>query len=177
MYVFIKCLLVILADNDSISRRGSGSRWYHYRGVPNLCQDNWVEIKTSLLNGAYKPCPVKRVEIPKDNGGTGNLGIPVVMDRVIQSQKLSGISQILTPVFDPYFSEFSFGFRANRSAHQAVRNVLKLIQKGYAYAVDIDSRMLSGLGCLHGVPVLEDSHLSSGMDELLRHRSEVQRCS
>ena len=101
---------------------------------PTYAKTDWVEIKASLLNGAYKPCPVKRVEIPKDNGGTRNLGIPVVMDRVIQQ----AISQILTPVFDPYFSESSFGFRANRSAHQAVRKVLKLIQRGYAYAVDID---------------------------------------
>lgn len=101
---------------------------------PTYAKTDWVEIKTSLLNGAYKPCPVKRVAIPKDNGGTRNLGIPVVMDRVIQQ----AISQILTPVFDPHFSESSFGFRANRSAHQAVRNVLKLIQRGYAYAVDID---------------------------------------
>jgi RNA-directed DNA polymerase len=101
---------------------------------PAHAKTDWVEIKASLLNGAYKPCPVKRVEIPKDNGGTRNLGIPVVMDRVIQQ----AISQILTPVFDPHFSESSFGFRANRSAHQAVRKVLKLIQRGYAYAVDID---------------------------------------
>ncbi len=101
---------------------------------PTYAKTDWVEIKTSLLNGAYKPCPVKRVEIPKDNGGTRNLGIPVVMDRVIQQ----AISQVLTPVFDPHFSASSFGFRANRSAHQAVRNVLKLIQRGYAYAVDID---------------------------------------
>ena len=101
---------------------------------PTYAKTDWVEIKTSLLNGAYKPCPVKRVEIPKDNGGTRNLGIPVVMDRVIQQ----AISQILTPVFDPHFSESSFGFRANRSAHQAVRKVLNLIQRGYAYAVDID---------------------------------------
>ena len=73
---------------------------------PTYAKTDWVEIKTSLLNGAYKPCPVKRVEIPKDNGGTRNLGIPVVMDRVIQQ----AISQILTPVFDPHFSESSFGF-------------------------------------------------------------------
>lgn len=76
-------------------------------------------IKTSLLDGTYKPYPVKRVEIPKDNGGTRNLGIPVVMDRVIQQ----AISQILTPVFDPHFSESSFGFRPSRSAHQAVKKV------------------------------------------------------
>ncbi|MEJ2024075.1 MAG: group II intron reverse transcriptase/maturase [Deltaproteobacteria bacterium] len=101
---------------------------------PAYAKTDWVEIKTSLVKNTYKPSPVKRVEIPKDNGGTRNLGIPVVMDRVIQQ----AISQILTPVFDPHFSESSFGFRADRSAHQAVRHVLKLIQRGYAYAVDID---------------------------------------
>lgn len=96
--------------------------------------ENWKGIKAALLEGTYIPTPVKRVEIPKDNGGTRNLGIPVVMDRVIQQ----AICQVLTPVFEPHFSESSYGFRPNRSAHQAVKKVLKLIQKGYAYAVDID---------------------------------------
>ena len=96
--------------------------------------ENWKGIKASLLDGTYKPAPVKRVEIPKDNGGTRNLGIPVVMDRVIQQ----AITQVLTPVFDPHFSEHSFGFRPHRSAHQAVNKVLKDIREGYRYAVDID---------------------------------------
>ena len=101
---------------------------------PEYAHENWKGIKQSLLEGSYKPAPVKRVEIPKDNGGTRNLGIPVVMDRVIQQ----AISQVLTSVFDPHFSESSFGFRPNHSAYQAVKKVLKLIQRGYAYAVDID---------------------------------------
>jgi RNA-directed DNA polymerase len=101
---------------------------------PEYAHDNWKGIKTSLLDGTYLPQPVKRVEIPKDSGGTRHLGIPVVMDRVIQQ----AITQVLTPVFDPHFSESSFGFRPGRSAHQAVKKVLKLIQRGYAYAVDID---------------------------------------
>ena len=101
---------------------------------PEYAHENWKGIKQSLLEGSYCPIPVKRVEIPKDNGGTRNLGIPVVMDRLIQQ----AITQVLTPVFDPHFSESSFGFRPNRSAHQAVKKVLKLIQGGYAYAVDID---------------------------------------
>lgn len=95
---------------------------------------NWEGIKASLLEGKYKPFPVKRVEIPKDNGGTRNLGIPIVMDRVIQQ----ALSQVLTPVFDSHFSESSFGFRPSRSAHQAVKKVLKDIHRGYRYAVDID---------------------------------------
>ncbi|MCL5421598.1 MAG: group II intron reverse transcriptase/maturase [Nitrospirae bacterium] len=101
---------------------------------PLYAKANWEGIKTSLLDKSYNPCPVKRVEIPKDNGGTRNLGIPVVMDRVIQQ----AITQVLTPVFDPHFSESSFGFRPSRSAHQAVKKVLKDIHRGYRYAVDID---------------------------------------
>ncbi len=101
---------------------------------PEYAHENWEGIKRSLLEGEYQPCPVKRVEIPKDGGGTRKLGIPTVMDRVIQQ----AITQVLTPVFDPHFSESSFGFRPGRSAHQAVRKVLKDIREGYRYAVDID---------------------------------------
>ncbi len=101
---------------------------------PAYAHESWKGIKTSLLEGTYCPCPVKRAEIPKDKGGVRPLGIPVVMDRVIQQ----AVSQVLTPVFEPQFSESSFGFRPNRSAHMAVKKVLRLIQKGYAYAVDID---------------------------------------
>jgi RNA-directed DNA polymerase len=101
---------------------------------PVYACENWKGIKKSLLEGDYKPSPVKRVRIPKDRGGTRNFGIPIVMDRVIQQ----AITQVLNPVFDPHFSESSFGFRPNRSAHQAVNKVLKDIREGYCYAVDID---------------------------------------
>ena len=101
---------------------------------PEYAHRLWGGINAALLEGTYTPSPVKRVEIPKDSGGTRPLGIPTVMDRVIQQ----AISQVLTPVFDPHFSQDSFGFRPNRSAHQAVRKVQKDMREGYHYVVDID---------------------------------------
>lgn len=95
---------------------------------------SWKGICESLMDGAYQPSPVLRVEIPKKSGGIRPLGIPTVCDRLIQQS----ILQVLTPIFDPTFSESSFGFRPHRSAHEAVRKVRELITKGYRYVVDID---------------------------------------
>jgi len=94
--------------------------------------EHWDAIRSSLLAGTYQPLPVKRVEIPKPTGGTRPLGIP--LDRLIQQ----AISQVLLPVFDPHFSESSFGFRPGRSAHDAVYQVRDYIRKGYRVAVDCD---------------------------------------
>ena len=101
---------------------------------PEYVFRHWEEIKTALLEGTYVPSPVKRVEIPKDSGGTRPLGIPTVLDRLIQQ----AISQVLTPIFDPYFSQGSYGFRPNHSAHQAIRKVEKDIREGYRIAVKLD---------------------------------------
>ena len=95
---------------------------------------HWSHIRKSLLDGTYRTKPVLRVEIPKRNGGTRPLGIPIVCDRLIQQS----ILQVLTPIFDPEFSESSFGFRPRRSAHGAIRRVRELVEAGYHWVVDID---------------------------------------
>jgi RNA-directed DNA polymerase len=101
---------------------------------PEFAQKHWEEIRQTVLDGTYKPSPVLRVEIPKASGGTRPLGIPTVMDRVIQQ----AIAQELTPIFDPGFSETSYGFRPGRSAHDAVNKVREYISQGYKIAVDMD---------------------------------------
>lgn len=97
-------------------------------------RDHWSGIRQALLEGLYAPQPVKGVTIPKPNGGERKLGIPTVVDRVIQQ----AIGQILTPIFDPGFSESSFGFRPGRSAHGGLRQVQRYIREGYRIAVDLD---------------------------------------
>ena len=97
-------------------------------------QAHWPKIQTKLLNGTWVPSPVRRVEIPKPNGGTRMLGIPTVVDRVIQQMLL----QVLTPIFDPQFSQHSYGFRPGRSAHDAVAAAQKYAQAGKDWVVDMD---------------------------------------
>lgn len=92
----------------------------------------WAGVRSSIMAGTYQPLPVKRVEIPKATGGTRPLGIPAVLDRLIQQ----AIAQVLLPIFDPHFSEASFGFRPGRSAHGAVYRVRDCIRQGYRVAVD-----------------------------------------
>ena len=92
------------------------------------------ELVTSIERGKYRPNPVRRVEIPKDNGGKRQLGIPTVVDRVIQQ----AIAQVLVPLYEPQFSDHSYGFRPGRNAHQALRKCQQYITEGYEYAVEMD---------------------------------------
>lgn len=97
-------------------------------------REHWPTIREAILAGTYQPGPVRRVEIAKPTGGLRPLGIPTVLDRLIQQ----AIAQVLVPVFDPAFSEHSFGFRPGRSAHGAVRKVHGYVREGYRVAVDMD---------------------------------------
>lgn len=97
-------------------------------------REHWPGIREQLLAGTYKPQPVRRVEIPKPDGGVRSLGIPTVLDRLTQQ----AILQVLSPQWDPTFSESSFGFRPNRSAHQAIARAQTFLREGHEWVVDID---------------------------------------
>lgn len=101
------------------------------RGYIHRC---WEQISQALHDGKYQPLPVRRKEIPKESGGVRILGIPTVLDRLIQQ----AVAQVLTQIWDHTFSEFSYGFRPERSAHQAIEQARQYVEAGYTYVVDID---------------------------------------
>jgi RNA-directed DNA polymerase len=118
-----------------VTNRGSaGVDGMSVEKLTPFLQEHWPRIKQELLEDRYKPQPVRRVEIPKPDGGMRKLGIPTVLDRLIQQ----AVMQRLQLLWDPAFSPHSFGFRPGRSAHQAVAQAQAFIAEGYPWVVDID---------------------------------------
>ena len=103
-------------------------------GIKDYLKQHWPAIREQLLNGTYEPKPARRVEIPKPDGGVRKLGIPTVLDRLIQQAAM----QVLQRQWDPTFSESSYGFRPGRSAHQAVAQAQQYIAEGHGWCVDLD---------------------------------------
>jgi group II intron reverse transcriptase/maturase len=118
-------------------RRNQGSPGIDGMTVDQLTpylREHWPKLREQLLAGTYRPTAVRRHEIPKSNGGVRTLGIPTVLDRFVQQLLL----QVLQPIFDPTFSEHSYGFRPGRRAHDAVREAQQYIQDGRHWVVDVD---------------------------------------
>ena len=126
---------VRIALEKVITNKGAagidGMKVEELRGYMNA---NWPSIKQSILERSYRPAPVRRVEIPKPNGGVRKLGIPTAVDRTLQQS----IVQTLTPIFETEFQENSYGFRPGRSCEQAVLKLLEYLNEGYEWIVDID---------------------------------------
>ena len=136
-------LLEQILDRENLNKafkqvkKNKGSHGVDEMKVEHLLQylkDNGDELRETILEGKYRPNPVRRVEIPKDNGEKRKLGIPTAVDRVIQQ----AILQILSPIYEPKFSETSYGFRPKRSTHDALKKCKEYTNDGYTYVVDMD---------------------------------------
>lgn len=136
-------LIYLITDRDNLNeafkkvRRNKGAAGVDAKDIEATRQylkENKEKITRQIQTGQYTPQPVKRVEIPKGNGDTRKLGIPTVTDRVIQQ----AVVQILTPIIDPIFSDYSYGFRPNKSAHQAITQAQSYMDEGYKFVVDMD---------------------------------------
>ena len=121
-------------DKVKANKGAAGIDGIEIEDIDQYLRENWVEIRDKIRRRKYKPQPVRRVEIPKPNWGVRNLGIPTVVDRVIEQ----AITQVLTPIAEPHFSEYSYGFRPDRRAQQAIVKLLEYFNDGYTYIVDID---------------------------------------
>lgn len=126
--------LGIAVQNVKRNKGAAGVDGVEVDEIDEYMRDNWALIEEQILARKYRPKPVRRKEIPKDNGGVRLLGIPCVIDRVIQQAMV----QVLQPVFEPEFSDYSYGFRPGRSAEDAVRKAQEYMAEGYRHVVDLD---------------------------------------
>ena len=126
----------LFAALERVQRNGGGPGVDGMRveELPEHLRQHWESIREKLETGKYRPSPVKRVEIPKPGGGRRKLGIPTVLDRMIQQ----AMQQVLSEGFEETFSDYSYGFRPGRSAHEAVETAREYIEAGYQWVVDID---------------------------------------
>lgn len=126
---------IALAQRRVIGNKGaSGIDKLRVEELRDYMSSNWMGIKSSILSRNYRPLPVRRIEIPKEQGGVRKLGIPTVVDRTIQQ----AISQVLTPIFEKEFLPQSYGFRPGRSCKQAIVQLLSNLNECYEWVVDID---------------------------------------
>jgi len=141
--VYTRNLLKKITHKDNMQeafkrvKRNKGSHGIDGLTVHELesyLKENGRKLQQSLLDGTYEPLPVRRLEIPKDNGKKRQLGIPTVVDRVVQQ----AIAQVLSPIFEETFSDSSYGFRPGRSAHGALKRCQEYMDEGYRWLVDID---------------------------------------
>ena len=132
--VFTRSNLFTALDRVEKNAGAPGSDGLRVDELRSYLKDHWLETRASLDAETYRPEPVRRVEIPKPDGGMRLLGIPTVLDRLIQQ----ALAQALNPLFEPQFSVHSYGFRPGRSSHQAVQAALAYVREGYDWVVDID---------------------------------------
>lgn len=126
--------MVLAWERVQANRGSAGPDGLSIKDTEVVLKTRWPQIRDELLNGLYTPQPVRRVQIPKPGGGMRELGIPSVTDRLIQQALL----QVLQPLIDPTFSEFSYGFRPGRRAHTAVLQAQRYVQDGWQVVVDVD---------------------------------------
>lgn len=132
--IFSRENLLVALKRVKANKGSAGIDGMTVEELPDHLKRDWEGIRAKLDRGTYVPSPVKRVEIPKAEGGMRLLGIPTVLDRMIQQ----AMQQVLSPIFEKTFSEASYGFRVRRNAHQAIEQAQEYVAVGYEWVVDID---------------------------------------
>lgn len=132
--VFAPANLAVALGRVERNRGAAGVDGVSTQELRDWCREHWVAVRAALDAGTYRPLPVRQVMIPKPDGGQRKLGVPTVLDRLIQQ----AIAQVLTPVFDPGFVPVSYGFRPGKSAHDAVKVARLVIEQGYRWVVEVD---------------------------------------